>query len=203
MNFAHPHQDILDFWFGEDQAAAWPEAAVTRRWFLSNAAQDADIAERFGERVEAALQQELVEWEREPQARLALILLLDQFTRNIFRGQARAFDGDHRAATLTLEGLSTGMDRRLSWAAQTFFLMPLMHAEDLELQNRGVAGFENLQERVPQALREAIAVNVRFAEEHRDLIARFGRFPHRNRALGRTSSAEEQEYLKDGKTYGQ
>jgi uncharacterized protein (DUF924 family) len=203
MVLHQPYRDVLEYWFGEDQASPWPAAAVSRRWFLDNAAQDADIAERFGERVEAALRRDLVEWERQPDTRLALIVLLDQFTRNMFRGERRAFDGDHRAATLTLEGLSTGMERHLPWAGQVFFCMPLMHAEDLELQERGVACFRTLQKRAPAALREHIGQSLRFAEEHRDVIARFGRFPHRNRALGRDSSAEELAYLEHGNRYGQ
>ncbi|HBY50739.1 MAG TPA: DUF924 domain-containing protein, partial [Alcanivorax sp.] len=101
------------------------------------------------------------------------------------RGTADAFAGDHHAATLTLEGLSTGMDRRLGWAGQVFFYMPLMHAEDAELQDRAVACYQDLHARVPAALKDDIANNLKFAEEHRDIIQRFGRFPHRNRVLER------------------
>lgn len=199
-----PYQEILDYWFGDDHAAPWPAKALSRRWFLSNPAQDAEIRERFGDLVEAALQRELVEWERAAPSRLALILLLDQFTRNLFRGEARAFAGDHRAATLTLEGLSTGMQRSLPLAGQVFFCMPLMHAEEPELQAQSVACFERLHEQAPPTLKETLRSNLDFAHEHRDLIARFGRFPHRNDALGRESSAEERAFLADnGKRYGQ
>lgn len=197
-----PHEDILEFWFG-DGDRDWPEQAITRRWFQSSAAQDADIKARFGDRVAAALERELVDWEQESPSRLALILLLDQLTRNIFRGTARAFAGDHRAATLSLEGLSTGMDRRLPWAGQVFFCMPLMHAEDVDLQNRSVACYRDLHQRVPPALRPAIAENLRFAEEHRDIIVRFGRFPHRNQVLGRDSTPEEIAFLETANRYGQ
>lgn len=197
-----PHEDILEFWFG-DGDRDWPEQAITRRWFQSSAAQDADIKARFGDRVGAALERKLVDWEQESPSRLALILLLDQLTRNIFRGTARAFAGDHRAATLSLEGLSTGMDRRLPWAGQVFFCMPLMHAEDVDLQNRSVACYRDLHQRVPPALRPAIAENLRFAEEHRDIIVRFGRFPHRNQVLGRDSTPEEIAFLETANRYGQ
>lgn len=202
MNFSVPHQDVLDYWFGDGQAC-WPAKALTRRWFLSNSAQDADIAARFADRVEAALARELVDWERDAPSRLALILLLDQFTRNMYRGTARAFEGDHRAATLALEGVSTGMDRRLPWAGQVFFYMPLMHTEDLELQRRGEACYRDLRERAPDTLTEILGEHLKFASEHRAIIERFGRFPHRNRALGRESSAEERACLEQAKTYGQ
>lgn len=204
MDSQSAYQDILDYWFGDDHAAPWPVQAFSRRWFISNPAQDAEIGERFADRVEAALRRELVEWERSAPSRLALILLLDQFTRNLFRGEAGAFAGDHRAATLTLEGLSTGMQRQLPLAGQVFFCMPLMHAEDLTLQEQSVVCFEGLHEQAPAALKETLRGNLDFAREHHDLIARFGRFPHRNRALGRESSAEERAFLADtGKRYGQ
>ncbi len=211
MEFTIPYRDILDFGVGErgglegetDDARGWPSASLRRRWFKSSDGQDAEIAERFGDRVAAALRRDLVDWEREPGTRLALILLLDQFTRNIHRGTAEAFAGDHHAATLTLEGLSTGMDRRLGWAGQVFFYMPLMHAEDLALQERCVACFTALHSHSPPALREKLASNLHFAVEHRDTVQRFGRFPHRNAVLGRESSAEEEAFLKDGPRYGQ
>lgn len=211
MEFTIPYRDILDFWFGDsgglegetDNTRGWPPESLRRRWFKSSDAQDAEIAERFGDRVAAALRRDLVDWEREPGPRLALILLLDQFTRNIYRGTADAFAGDHHAATLTLEGLSTGMDRRLGWAGQVFFYMPLMHAEDAELQDRAVACYQDLHARVPAALKDDIANNLKFAEEHRDIIQRFGRFPHRNRVLERTDSAEELDFLQHARRYGQ
>jgi uncharacterized protein (DUF924 family) len=102
-----------------------------------------------------------------------------------------------------LEGLSTGMDRRLGWAGQVFFYMPLMHAEDVELQDRAVACYQDLHARVPAALKDDIANNLKFAEEHRDIIQRFGRFPHRNRVLERADSAEELDFLQHARRYGQ
>ncbi|CAN0537958.1 unnamed protein product, partial [Scytosiphon promiscuus] len=157
MDFAVPHRDLLDYWFGDgggDEGEtigteSWPPSSLRRRWFKSSPGQDAEIGEYFGDRVAAALRRDLVDWDREPGPRLALILLLDQFTRNIHRGEAQAFAGDHHAATLTLEGLSTGMDRRLGWAGQVFFYMPLMHAEEMTLQERAVSCYQDLHQRVP------------------------------------------------------
>ena len=194
MEFTIPYRDILDFWFGDsgglegetDDARGWPPESLRRRWFKSSDAQDAEIAERFGDRVAAALRRDLVDWEREPGPRLALILLLDQFTRNIYRGTADAFAGDHHAATLTLEGLSTGMDRRLGWAGQVFFYMPLMHAEDILLQRLSLAKFTKL------------GSSQGYARSHHRMIARFGRFPHRNEVLGRRSTAAEKRAVAAG-----
>ncbi|HCE40434.1 MAG: hypothetical protein CL543_01035 [Alcanivorax sp.] len=202
MDLSAPHRDILTFWFG-DGGGDWPPSSVSRHWFKSTPARDAEIEERFGDRVRAALRRELVDWEREAGSRLALILLLDQFTRNIYRGTAEAFAGDHRAATLCLEGLSTGMDRRLDWAGQVFFCMPLMHAEDEDLQKRSVACYRDIQARAPEAARAAIGHSLKAAEEHLEIIQRFDRFPHRNEVLGRESTAEEREFLKTAKRHGQ
>ncbi|ARB45902.1 DUF924 family protein [Alloalcanivorax xenomutans] len=203
MNFDVPYNDILDFWFDGLDQGDWPPGECERRWFSGGAAVDARIREQFSTRLQAALDRELVAWERHPRSRLALILLLDQFSRNIHRGEAAAFAGDHQAVTLTLEGISTGMESGLPWAGQVFFYMPLMHAEDLALQNQGIACFRSLLERVPEHLKSKIENNLKFAEEHRDIIARFGRFPHRNEALGRESTTEEAVFLENAKRYGQ
>ena len=202
MDLSAPHQDVLTFGVG-DAGGDWPPASVSRRWFKSTPARDAEIEERFGDRVRAALQRELVDWEREAGSRLALIVLLDQFTRNIYRGTADAFAGDHRGATLCLEGLSTGMDRRLDWAGQVFFCMPLMHAEDEDLQKRSVACYRDIQARAPEVARAAIGHSLKAAEEHSRIIRRFGRFPHRNQVLGRESTAEELVFLETAKRHGQ
>jgi uncharacterized protein (DUF924 family) len=198
-----PWQPVLDFWFDDGLQQGWPTRNLSGLWFRADAALDREIDARFGHLVEAALFSELVEWEARPDSRLALLLLLDQFTRNIYRGSAEAFAGDHRAVTLVLEGLARGMDRELPWIGRVFFLMPLMHAEDEDLQHRAVAEYEALQAAAPASLAEKIAGNVAFAREHRDIVLRFGRFPHRNQALGRDSSAEERAFLEHGPRYGQ
>ena len=199
-----PWEDILDFWLGPDRDSRdWPDEATAKRWFRGGPALDAEISERFGPLVEAALGNELVGWEAQPESRLALILLLDQFTRNIYRGKARAFDGDHRAQTLVQEGLALNLDASLPWAGRVFFLMPLMHAEDEGLQDRSVACFERLHEQAPPAVAEHIADNLKHARQHRETIQRFGRFPHRNKALGRRNTAEEEAFLRESSSFGQ
>lgn len=198
-----PWQDVLNYWFEDGLSQDWPQASVTRKWFRASAGDDAEIEHRFGAYVEAALQQELVDWERQPQSRLALILLLDQFTRHIYRGQGRAFAGDHRAATLAVEGVSRQMHGKLPLCGQVFFLMPLMHAEDDDLQDLCLKSMTDLQERAPASCRDSVRSSVNAASQHRELIARFGRFPHRNKALGRESTAEELAWLETSGSFGQ
>jgi len=198
-----PWQDVLNYWFEDGLSQDWPQASVTRKWFRASAGDDAEIEHRFGAYVEAAVQQELVDWERQPQSRLALILLLDQFTRHIYRGQSQAFAGDHRAATLAVEGVSRQMHSKLPLCGQVFFLMPLMHAEDEDLQDLCLNSMTGLLERAPASCRDSVRSSVNAARQHRDLIGRFGRFPHRNKALGRESTAEELAYLEKSGGFGQ
>lgn len=194
---------ILSFWFDDGLDHGWPTRNMQPIWFGGGAALDAEIRERFQAPTELAMRGELVEWQEQPLSRLALIILLDQFSRNIWRGQAQAFAGDHRAVTLVCEGISRGMDRHLPWVGRVFFYMPLMHAEDLDLQDLCVDCFQRIVDSAPQAIAEKVQGNLEFAIEHRDIIARFGRFPYRNAVLGRENSAEEDAWLEDGKRYGQ
>ena len=194
---------ILSFWFGDSLEQGWPAQSRNKLWFRADAAVDAEIEDRFGALVEQALMGELVEWEAKPLSRLALIILLDQFPRNIWRGTARAFAGDHRAVTLTSEGLATGMAEKLPWIGQVFFCMPLMHAEDIDLQNLSVDCFRRMVSSAPPEIAGGLRDNLDFAIEHRDIIQRFGRFPYRNNVLGRSNTPDERVYLVDGARYGQ
>jgi len=185
---------VTDFWLHPD---------MRKRWFTGGAELDSDIRRRFGAAVALAQAGDLIEWESEPSSRLALVLLLDQFPRNIFRGKAQAFAGDERAQKLVAEALAQGLDEQLPWVGRMFLYMPLMHAEDLALQEEGVRRFGELAAAVPDDLRVALTSSLRFAEQHRDIIARLGRFPHRNNALGRTNTALEFDFLKNGPRFGQ
>ncbi|MFT7401385.1 MAG: hypothetical protein ACI83N_000975 [Hydrogenophaga sp.] len=196
-------QDVLDFWFSDGLRCDWPSTNHQPLWFSGGAEQDEVIRRRFGALVESALNGGLADWERTPLTRLALLIVLDQFSRNVYRGQARAFAGDARAQLLVLTALAAGEDARQARVGCVFLYMPLMHAEDLALQERCVACFTALHSHSPPALREKLASNLHFAVEHRDTVQRFGRFPHRNAVLGRESSAEEEAFLKDGPRYGQ
>ncbi|EKF74070.1 hypothetical protein A11A3_10441 [Alcanivorax hongdengensis A-11-3] len=193
-------QEILDYWFTQGSD---PAPTSRRLWFRASAADDAQIDHRFGALVTAALQRELVEWERHAPSRLALIVLLDQFPRHIYRGEARAFAGDHRAATLAVEGLSRRMDQSLPAMQRVFFYMPLMHAEDEDLQRLCLASLERLSHECDAEYRQAVADSLRSARQHQEIITRFGRFPHRNDALGRASTAEEMAFLEASGSFGQ
>jgi len=195
--------DVLDFWFGDGLQRDWPSNDRQAFWFGGSAEQDETIRRRFGALVESGLNGGLADWEDTPPTRLALLIVLDQFSRNMFRGQALAFAGDARAQQLVLTALATSEDEALALVGRVFLYMPLMHAEDLALQERCVKCFTALHGNSPPALREKLAGNLHFAIEHRDTIERFGRFPHRNAALRRESSAEEKAFLKDGPRYGQ
>lgn len=189
--------DILNYWFG-DIGDGFELGAQSQLWFQGDADTDRDIRERFGDWVTRALAGELSAWCERADACLALVLLLDQFTRNIYRGQARAFAGDTLARDVVVDALQRGFDRQLPFIQRTFFYMPLMHSEQLADQRRCVALFEALLNEVPEAGRAIIANNLRFAEQHRDLIEQFGRFPYRNDVLGREPTVAERDYLEQG-----
>lgn len=194
---------VLDFWLGDNFSTGWPSRDMGKQWFGGSPELDQDIERRFGQQVKQALAGGLTDWEQQPLDRLALVILLDQFPRNIFRGKAQAFAGDERAQQLVTQALAQGMDDLLPWVGRVFLYMPLMHAEDLALQEEGVLRFRNLTAIAPAELNATLTSNLRFAEQHRDIIARLGRFPHRNSALGRTSSALEFDFLKNGPRFGQ
>ena len=180
----HSVDDILNFWFGED---------MRDRWFNKNAEFDQLIAERFINLVDYTANEidhdEVAPWEGEPRGDLASIIVLDQFPRNIFRDTARAFAYDDKALALTRRAMQRESDVALPEGQRPFVYMPLMHAEDLEAQEMSVVVFETRLE--DQS-------NVPWSIEHRDIIKRFGRFPHRNVLLDRTSTDEETLYLQGG-----
>lgn len=195
--------EVLDFWLGDGVSKEWPTQDLGKRWFGGGAELDAEISARFGNNVEAAVAGGLQDWEQPPLNRLALVILLDQFTRNVFRGQAKAFAGDARAQQLVLEALANGADLQLPWAGRIFLYMPLMHAESLALQDECVARFTRLQADAPDSLKPRFQGNIDFARQHCDIIARFGRFPYRNAALGRIDTADEVDFLLKGPRFGQ
>lgn len=201
-------QQVLDFWFGGDSNDVDALQGRVRVWFGNDAAQveafDEEIRHGFGADVEAALRGELESWKQPAHARLALVILLDQFPRNMYRGSARAFAGDARALALVQEGLKSGADRVLTGVQRMFFYMPLQHAEDAAAQTRGLEEFRRLAADAPPELRAVFESSVNYARQHHDIIVRFGRFPHRNAALGRDSTVAEREFLASGATdFGQ
>ena len=177
-------QDVLDFWFDPSHEALW---------FGRDDAFDAAIRERFGALHARAVRGELDHWAAQPKSWLALLILLDQFSRNLHRGDRRAFDGDAHAQRLAQEGIGRGFDRALPPSWRAFAYLPLEHAEDAALQARCVDLFGRLHSEHPDV--PLFASYVDYARRHSDVIERYGRFPHRNAVLGRESTPEEAHYL--------
>ncbi|MGF1491419.1 MAG: DUF924 family protein [Microcoleaceae cyanobacterium] len=179
--------EILNFWFGHpDDPAYGRERKV---WFIKNPKFDAEIRERFLTDYQSASQGELNHWHNTPKSCLALVLLLDQFPRNLFRGQPQAFATDDQALALAKHALEWNFDQQLLVIQRIFFYMPFEHSENLADQARCVELFSQLDQN-PET-----ASFLDYAKRHRAVIRRFGRFPHRNRILGRENTSEEDEFL--------
>ena len=191
-----PWQPLLALWFGNVADVVLRATRQAPLWWGKSSETDALLASRFGELAEAAAKGSLAHWADLPSGRLALILLLDQLPRNIHRGTPAAFAQDPLARGLCLKGLSIGADKSLSPLERVFFYLPLEHAESREQQARSVALFEALAaEQAGTPAQATFAGFADFARRHQVIIERFGRFPHRNDILGRTSTPEEAAFL--------
>jgi uncharacterized protein (DUF924 family) len=194
---------VRDFWFGKTPLSPEQLPRRVKLWFGDVPQQtrqqiDDALRARFGALVERALEGELAQWADGPRRRLSLILLLDQFPRNIYRGTPRAFAGDEQALQLALTGMQSVADAALNLVERIFFYLPLQHAESLEVQEESVAAYKRLLGEAPAELRGVFEECAVYAERHRDVIRRFGRFPHRNALLGRAATAEENAWLREG-----
>ncbi len=170
-------QAILDFWWGQ----------AADKWWVKDPGFDLEIKRRFEPTLDAAVRGELESWRAEPESCLAYILLLDQFSRNVYRDTPRSFAQDRAALAASLEGQRRGFDQKLSESQRAFFYMPMEHAENRKIQARSVAKFRSMGS---QEYAE-------FAERHAEIIERFGRFPHRNKILGRKSTSAEEAFLQE------
>ena len=194
---------VLQFWLGDGLQLGWPSHDMKERWFKGGAALDRQIKDEFDELLQAALRGELHDWEALPINRLGLIILLDQYSRNIFRGEAQAFAGDDHAQRLCLMTLGQADELSLPWVGRVFLYMPLMHAENMEMQRECVRCFEGLLAQAPELLKKQLEGNLAFARQHEAIIARFGRFPYRNAVLGRRNTPAEELFLTTGPRFGQ
>jgi len=195
---------VLGFWFSHSELDSPQLDSRMDRWFGSSEAFDDEIRESFGTLIEQASTGKLDDWKKTPHGRLALIILLDQFRRNVYRGTAEAFTHDKQALRIAIEGTMAGDHLQLDAVERMFFFMPLQHAESLKIQEKSVGIFNALAKTVSGTMHETFETAAQFAELHRDIVAEFGRFPHRNSVLGRPNSQAESAYLSgDSPSFGQ
>lgn len=198
-----PHE-VLTFWFGGAALDHRPDEAASARWFSGGDAFDVEVRERFGALLERP--DEVTSWASSPAGALAAIIVFDQLPRNIFRGTSRAFAFDLRARELARECVDRGLDRGYGDAQRRFVYLPLMHAEDLEIQRESVARYRAMLDAAsPGTPAFAAAENtLRYAVKHMEIVERFGRFPGRNRALSRDDTPEELAWFAEGgESFGQ
>lgn len=187
---------VLDFWFSDSELDSPRVDSRMDRWFGDgDDALNQQIRENFQELVERASAGNLDGWTDTPVGRLALIIVLDQFRRHIYRGTVKAFSHDNQALKISIEGTITGDHKKLSAIQRMFFFMPLQRSESIKIQEKSVAIFRALADSVSATLRETFLTAANFAELRRDIVAEFGRFPHRNPILGREDTAAESAYL--------
>jgi len=192
---------ILQFWFGELGGEEDFPAAKAALWFTASDPTDEAIRTNFFSDWKLAAEGKLVAWGKEPHSALALMILLDQFSRNLFRGTSQAFVQDEKARDLAERCIETGMDLKLFPVQAGFLYLPFEHSERLVDQERSVVCFEALVSRAPVALEFPMCNALDYAKQHFDIINRFGRFPHRNLVLGRESTPEEKQFLKEPKDF--
>jgi len=198
-------EEILEFWFGDTRRDITCTPKWMSFWFAAGTDLDEPIRKRFAADVAGAASGKMDQWCETAKGSLATTILLDQFTRNIYRGAPQAFECDDKALRLTQAGIVKGHDGRLGPVETAFFYMPMQHAESLAVQMQSVALYEALADTVPDGTKDIFQNGfAHYARLHRDIIVQFGRFPHRNAILGRESTPEEQAYLAgDVPTFGQ
>ena len=195
---------VLNFWIGPlDEHGLYPKSRI-KFWFYSNPDTDAAIVDGFGDDYARAGRGELDHWAQTPRGRLALIIMLDQFTRNLGRGSADAYANDPRGLALCHEGIRLGHDRHMRGPERAFFYMPLEHSESMADQDLIIASLDAWLAEAGEPLASGMKDFLSSAQEHREIIVAYGRYPHRNTVLGRANTPAEQAYLDNsGKSFGQ
>lgn len=188
---------VLEYWFGDLKEGEIPPDDVIARWWGKDQKTDDYIRENFGRGLEEAARGALHGWEETPRGTLALIIVLDQFSRNVYRDDPRAFARDGLALETAARGIAKGFDKGLHPVMRVFFYIPFMHSEDLVMQERSLEFFRGLENEFSSApgVSEMLSSNRDYAERHYEIVKRFGRYPHRNRILGRESTPEEIAFL--------
>lgn len=193
---ANTIQEVLSFWFGEldSQGSASPETAET--WRQKDPGFDQEIRERFEALYEDIVAAKKEDWLETSKGLVAYVVVIDQLSRNMYRGRAKMYASDEQVLRVAIEAIEEGRDLQAVFAHRNFLYMPFMHSEALAMQERCVALYTAWHEELEGAQKADVAKRIGFAIRHRDVVARFGRFPHRNEILGRVSTAEEVEFLK-------
>lgn len=192
------YQSVLDYWFGSPQDVKPYFEKRQRLWFGGGTKVDDYIRKHFEGDVTQAAKGKLKNWEKAPESCAALIVLLDQFSLNLYREQAKSYEQSEMAIPIALRAIKRGFDKKVSLPLRIFYYMPFMHSEALKYQNMCVKAFTSLAREVPKSLQESIDGFRHYAVIHRDIVKKFGRFPGRNEAFGRVSSTLELKYLEEG-----
>lgn len=189
--------DILTFWFGHVEETIVPSEHRARLWFGENPLVDTQIKQKFSGLLKAAVNHECQDWQQSARGQLALIILLDQFSRHIDRNTAKAYQQDSEALNICTQGMASEYDHKLSLIERVFFYFPLLHSERLVYQEQSVRAYQTLSELAFSETRVIYDSFLKFAHYHYNLIKRFSRFPQRNKVLGRQSTQEEIAYLNE------
>lgn len=192
-----PYDEILKFWFGRVEQTIVPTEHRARIWFGEDPAIDEEIKARFSPDLGAAISGQLSSWETSPRGQLALIIMLDQFSRHIYRNSLKAYAQDEQALTVCLKGLREEADHSLSLIERVFYYFPLLHSEKIGYQEQSVRAYRTLVDLAFSETRVIFDSFYKFANHHYSIIKRFGRFPQRNMLLARESTGAEIEYLKE------
>lgn len=188
--------EILLYWFGNIDKNQTSDLAKQKMWFTKSENTDQEIKKNFAEDVINANNGNYDSWKQDADSSMALVILLDQFTRNIYRNTPESFSGDPKALNIAIESINNGFDKMFHPIKRFFFYMPFEHSEDIEMQKQSLKLFNKLMHDSPDELKSTMSGFKDYAQKHYDVIERFGRFPHRNKILGRESTIEEIEFLK-------
>ncbi len=189
-------EEILTFWFGE-RTGPFDMGPNQRMWWVKDPELDKTITERYGSHLERAAAGDYDGWLASPRSALALVILLDQFSRNIHRGSAKTWENDDKAVACTQAALDAGHHEELEPVERQFLYMPLMHSEDIAQHDKSMSLIQQTFDAIPEDKRGPFESWVDFGKQHQNIVKRFGRYPHRNAILGRSSTDEEIAFLKE------
>lgn len=191
------HEEILKFWFGHVEETIVPSETRARIWFGDSPEVDGEIKQKFSQDLNQSIQGGNTTWEKDPRGQLALIIMLDQFSRHIFRDTPQAFAQDDYALSICIQGMSKDDDHHLSLIERVFYYFPLLHSEHVANQEKSIRAYQQLVELAFPETQVIYESFFKFATHHYNIVRRFGRFPQRNTLLGRESTPEEIQYVKD------